>query len=924
MNSCRLILTLACLVSVTVTAQVPVVNSLSNLLALPVASGNRTQRAVDVLGVTGPYDGIPTMRWVWDGTNTTSTNEAFSGHLVKASSYLAEGAPGRWLHKWGGDPRVFGMVFGSASTSNNASANDAAFRAVLNFSRSTGIPINLAPGATHVLGNYDASSITKISGFGTLGPPIQTEFVLCQKGANLFTNITAGTTFDSFGVRPLHFSWVRDDNTSTAFVTQSGQQYELTFHNITVYGLWRGASLQMFDSKIESCLFTGTVGLHLPTAGTQNHIDRVAIRGMLPACQTNSSTGITIASYTAGTTNITVSDGSILRVGDYIACPVVTAPGISNGLQAKSWGRRVDAVSGNDITISNPWPIDFTNGQVYYLLGAGQSALYDETENHYTSLNIEWGVWDTLLNMQTPGTRNIGSLHLEGIVTDRPGNNRNWIAGTFGTLKIGYLNVVNGTILDTTGASIFDGTGSYIVDAMFMRDIDMFHATPKLYLAKETSVIYSGTPLYIRYIANYGVNLDTGPFAIDRIEQKGADWQGGQDGQWLRMDGLGSATHYGYSTIPSSGSFVAGDRVQLSTNTIVCATSGTYGSPAGVYRIKSGSRVIIPDLTGRLYLSKRKAITIGGSQYIIERPAPYALYSNVLSAGVSAGARSMTLPTTSGMGVGDWACLDFAGTSEDVRVQRIDTANNRIFLTAPLTSAHSAGATFETGPYLRSASATTVDPQASIQITAPTWHIPIVPSTAGAWSTPGLVTLGSASLGTVLDLLGGAAGVRHIRLTRSGVATNGIGVGAGAFNFWEESPTRQVFQAVGDSVNVSLNLGSTFGITNGRASTITAESAITGTTNENLTGGPFNVYAGSGSGVGALANMRFWLPITNSVSSNAQARIVALKLEFPATPDATLSNTPIRYPVWNGSSYVEYRVVATNESGALRPILVFP
>lgn len=878
---------------------------------LDATTPSKNAPAVVVLGINIPGDvGMPLI-FRYDSTSTLATSV-----VVRA---VAGSTTGRMVHDWSGDPRVFGVKFGN-STTNDMASNQAGLVAAVAYSRSTGIPIVCPPGICHILGNLDINGITRFSGTSdAAGAARYTNFRICQKGANFLVNVSNGTKISRLTVQPMFLSFIRDDTTSTAIST-ANLQYGITIEDVSVYGMYRGISSTSYDCSINDFQFVGVQGLYLPN-GTHNDFTRVAIRGLLPACSTNSSAGITIATYTAGATNVTVSDGQPLRVGDFIMCPTGTASGYASALQAKIWARRIDSVSGNNITINQPWPTSFTDGAVFYLLGAGTYAVYAVTEQSFQTLNIEWGSWSSVMYLVGPGSYNVDSAHIEGISVYSPGADSSMFGGDNSSLTLGYLNIVNCTVLDTTGYSLFNTASSYIVGNIFIRDVDQFQATKVLYTAKSRSLTRT-TPMRIGYLGNYGVPFASAPAAF--YEFQGTTYNGGDDQVVQWRVGKTNMHFYGHASTPTYGSFVRGDRIFLPTNTLVVTASGSLGSPLGTYKIRTNSQVLVTDATGRVYIGQRTALQVGSSTMIAERPAVAGVVTMTLASNAVAGDRSVYVSSAVGA-IGDWGIIGFTGsTYEDICFQRLhlESSPQRLHLMLPLVNNYPAGTVIESGIKMYSASTVDVTNLTSLVYATPAFISPLQADNVGSFSATGAVVFGNSTLGNTLTLKGGAAGARQLILERSGVATNGLGVSLDSFSVIGENPLRGIFSVNGSTSVVSAYLGSstTAGLTAARTGQIVSQAAPTGYTN--APGGNLEFLTGEGTGEGAVTTMRFLTTTVNTTTNTgAQSRRAVLELQNPTTPNGLTNNTGIVIYYTDTNNVLQRaRMIITNESGILRPI----
>lgn len=885
------------------------------------APSNRETHA-QVSGFYTPGDWGSNLKYFrYDKTNSLATN------AVRRA--VPSGVGRRVLDGWDGDPRVFGAKF-SGSTTNDAALNQAALQAALDHAELVGTKFQMPPGTIHILGNLDAANVSEIAGTSSGPSAIETDIILCQKGASFLTNVTSGAVIHSFKVRPLHRSWFRDDTTSSILTTANGQ-YAIKIRNIEGYS-YLGLQLSGWDFSVKDCDIWGAQGLNFPYGGTQSDVSRVAIRSAINACSTNSSTSITIASYTAGQTNFTVSDGQPLRVGDMIMTAGWTAPGYSNPLQGKTWGRKITAVSGNNVTINYPWPTSFSNGIVYYLLGQGLSAVYTVSENQFQNLNVEYGSWNSVIACVSAGV-NVDSLHVEGWMCDLPGVNATMFAGNQGVVSVGKLDIVNCVTTDATTVSIFDTFNGYDVGTIYLRDWDLFHSQQKVYVAAARSLT---RPNRVRVgpVLNFGVPLvepDPGFWQL-----QGSSFMAGDQYAMQQRVGKNNMHFYGFTNSPTFGSFVAGDKIYLPDKTLNVTSSGNLGTPSGNFKIRTNSSVLVTDSTGRGYVGDRTVVSIGGSPYIADRPALGGAVSMTIASNAVAGDRDVWVTTASGQ-IGDWGIINFSGsTYEDVRFQRIVTTTtpNRMHLALPLVNSYSAGTTLESGVHLTTPSQTDVTNLTAIAYATPAFATDVKyvagsfgitdPVVFNTLTATGAVSLGQTSSGNTLRVIGGLSGQRHILLDRPGVSTNGIGSGSGGFTFYRDDTHANVLGVMSmtaDSTTISLVGGATsFNTTNGRTFNISSVASGSGS---NVLGGNINVLAGEGTGGGTPSRFSVSVPITTNNPTAVQSRLSLFAVQAPQAPNVLSSNTGVRIRWLDATTnWVEWRMVVTNEGGIYRPIFI--
>jgi len=839
-----------------------------------------------------------------------------------------------WKCAWDGDPRVFGMKFGN-STTNDANANQLAFTNAIAWSRTTGIPIQCPPGNTHVHGEFDVSGLNEISGSGVAGPALQTAFIVCTKGATLFKNATTGMKFSKFWTRPLYMSWFRDDVTSVAIKTAPGESYAIVIEDIEAKA-YRPLWLESFDCSIRDCTLWGVQGIYMPGGGTQSEITRVGIRGLIEACSTNSDTVVTFSSYTAGTTNLTVSDGSVFRTGDIIVIANGTTAGYSSAyIPQKNWGRRITAVSGNNLTISHPWPTSVANGQVFYLLGQGAKAVYSITGQNFSNLNIEWGSWDNIVQCSGPGTYSFNGFHIEGWCVNRPGANAYVFSSDLASINIQAMKCWNWSVLDALLVGVCDSGGSYNINGIEIRDIDLLLANKLFYIAAIRSPTRAA-PVRVTNVDNWGTVL--APVVVNNYETQGTTMLFGEQSILQQRVGRTNMHFYGYSSTPTFGSFVAGDRIFLPTNTLAVFSSGTLGTPAGSNRIRANSRVLVTDLAGFQTMGQRLVVSLGGSPYVVDRPNLGGPTTLTLASNAAVGDRDVWVSITGPYvpTVGDWGIITDTNNvnREDVRITRFTTSTSpdRAHLMLPLSTNYQAGSVFETGTYMSSASAVDVTNLTAIVYPTPVFVSPIQPGTNGSFSSSGSATIGASTIGTTLDLIGGASGQRLIKMTRPGVFTNSIGGSLQQFHVVEESvPGGKYFifsaEATETAAAVYIGGNNAANRTNGIPTTLKGSSAnLTLGANPNLAGGDLTIQPGPGTGNGSLASILFQVPANEaSAATNPQPWRTVLKLKKPTVIDTNSANTGVILPVWTNSitgTPSDLRLVATNEGGIWRLILI--
>lgn len=176
--------------------------------------------------------------------------------------------------------------------------------------------------------------------------------------------------------------------------------------------------------------------------------------------------------------------------------------------------------------------------------------------------------------------------------------------------------------------------------------------------------------------------------------------------------------------------------------------------------------------------------------------------------------------------------------------------------------------------------------------------------------------VGGDSVGTALTVVGGFGGVPSMAIERPGAGTNSFLVGSGQFRIRNESDDRSVFSTTPSGSDLFWTVGDPSGNAAPFAGTIQGEKA-TGT---NLTGGNLTVRTGTGTGTGVPPQLNLAAALPGSSGSSAQTYGTALRIQFPITPDATVYNSPIQLPRFDGTNWVLMYMSWTNEAGLWRQV----
>ena len=815
------------------------------------------------------------------------------------------------------DALQYGVVVGNADA---AIANSTALAALTSIARTSGRGIQLPAGRVYIAAPWDVSALTEVRGWGTIGQPVQTEIVTVVPGSNALVNVTGGTTISNLSIRPRYLRGVKTDNSSIAIVTQAFQT-DLVIEDVVVTGFWRGIDAHMYDSSINRVTINGcSKPLRIRSSGYQNLVSRVTCRGSVAAVLTDSTTDtrVTCSSYTAGSSSFTVSDGTAFSAGDLIRVEATTSFGSS--LSSQLWWRRVTGVVGNVVTISTPWSYSFSNASFSIGLGSGGYGVEVENQCVFSSLNVEWGVWDSVLSLLGPAMVSIDGLHVEGWGVYAPGIERYMIRSVGCVLAASYINAVSGSVLDAAGVSLFDSQGGYQVQFLNVRAWDLWQASKLLHLSKTLDVAYPyGT--HVDAIEVVGVPFVSRPSLLAASEARPTEFHAGEDSVLVSPRGLRRRTFYGYSAVPTTGSFLAGDRIELASGSLICATSGSFRTPAGSGKIRSGSSVYIVDNTARGFLGVRTPVSIGGTVFeVVQTTRTPPPVTTTLTANALAGDTQIEVGTPVSLALGDWLVLDFAGVFEDVQIQGI--LGTTVFLSLPLASPHASGSTVEVGYKLGAASATDVLALAPIAVTAPTFFSEVGNFSVGGNASVGgsasvgttlsvtnSAAIGNASTSTALQLTGSAVGTRALRLTRPSVGDVGIGVGAATFNFYDEATNSGVAQlSGGSSGSFHRLLFGAVAVASPKLSYVQGQASV-GT---DVAGGGVDIRAGAGTGAGTRATVSVSVPALTSSGATTQTHVTAARWDALETTDAGT----MLVAFWNGAAWVEKRVfLGASDSG---------
>lgn len=146
-------------------------------------------------------------------------------------------------------------------------------------------------------------------------------------------------------------------------------------------------------------------------------------------------------------------------------------------------------------------------------------------------------------------------------------------------------------------------------------------------------------------------------------------------------------------------------------------------------------------------------------------------------------------------------------------------------------------------------------------------------------------TIGSSTNQVALNLIGNASGVRLLKMVRSDITqTNGLGVQAGGFTFWDETGGRAVGSFVSDSSSITLKLGSSS--SSARTGIIVGEN----TTGTDTASPSMQFWAGTGTGSSTVGgDFTFFTP--NATTSGTSSQGVSSKFRIRRNGQINLWNT---------------------------------
>jgi len=176
-------------------------------------------------------------------------------------------------------------------------------------------------------------------------------------------------------------------------------------------------------------------------------------------------------------------------------------------------------------------------------------------------------------------------------------------------------------------------------------------------------------------------------------------------------------------------------------------------------------------------------------------------------------------------------------------------------------------------------------------------------------------TIGSVTNQVALNLIGNASGVRLLKMARPDITqTNGLGIQAGGFTFWDETGGRAIGSFVSDSSSITLKLGSSSA--SARNGIISGET----TTGTDTASPSLQFFPGTGTGASTSGgDFTFFTP--NATTSGTSVQALTSKFRIRRNGQINLWNT-VTDPtinlgagdVWFRSDLNELRVQASSKT----------
>ena len=835
----------------------------------------------------------------WDSTSTAATNPIVRGTRT---------AVGRWIHDWDGDVRAFGVVLDSEAA---ATDNTTRLASAVSVAATLGLPLRFPAGSIYINGTIDCANITAVYGAGPIGSALETSILQVAPNTSIFIN--AGTGIE---IRDLHLrgAYYANGKVSTSGFAVQGSGGAQTFRRLYIEGMFGGLNVSTFDSMFSEIDVIAKRPFVVGGGGTQNTFIRCSARGNLFVTPTNSNTSIECSSYTAGETTFTVTDTTSIQVGDYIR--VRSSTEYPNTITYRFRHRKVTAVTPSTVTINYPWDLSFSNGRFEFALGRGYSAFETTTENVVTGCNAEWGSWDHIISNNSGPTASatVNGLHVEGWVADAGVGNANYVFNGINTSVSGtYVDMANCVFFSTDGPALFEpGTRGYL-DTLHVRDFEQYQSTPEFWIFRTLTQTY-GDPAVVRQLNNSGAVVNQYTFDGNQWRNMVNDVRLGDGGDQVKVEGfgVGQATFYGLGATPTSGNFVRGDRILTTAGEVIrVLDTGSFRTAAGNNEMRAGSAILIVDQDARAVLGRRtpvafavtNGLTVSTNHLVVEALLRNSPDTSTLSAGVLSGSRMVPLTSASGVQQGDPFIITEGSTFSDGMVARVQ--DNYVWSTFPVTNTFTTSATFRTGLRMFSVSTNDVHWQA-VKFSPPTFITEL--------DYQNKHRVGGPSVTDALTVVGGWNGAAGVVFERTGVGTNEMTFSGEQIRFRDKSDTRYLSSWLKSGGTIFSGLGNSSGNATPLNGVLQAE-AGSGT---NVSGGSLTIRPGQGTGSAASSTLALAAPIVGSSGASAQSYGTGLRIQFPSTPDATVSNSPIQSLRYDGTNWVTMSLTWTNESGLWR------
>ena len=859
-----------------------------------------TGETVWVGGITAVGDWGEPRAFYYDSTSSAAVND-----VVRA----AAGGVGRYIHKWDGDVRTFNVLPDDAS---KAAANGAGIERAVAYAKTTGIPLKFSGGGYYLDRPINAQDITKISGAGKIGNQYETIIYITATNTSAITNLSTGGTVENLHLRPLYYSYAKQSTVGYGVHGASGSSAQ-TLRNLYIEGFPIGVGLSTFDSLLEDVDVIAARPFVVGGGGTQNTFVRCSARGNIVIAGLTDNTSITGAVYTAGSTNLTVTDASTISVGDYIRVRDCTE--YSNTITYRFFHRKVTGKSGNDLTINYPWELGFTNGRFEFALGAGYSAFEGNTEMTLVGCNAEYGAWQHIISNNSGPTASLGSagvLHIEGWVADAGSGANNYVFNGVNTsVTAQAIDMANITIFSSAGAALVEGGTRGYVDILHLRDFDQYQSVPYFYAgAWNLTKTYSGA-LVINDINNAGAAVLQRTVDGTQWRNTVSDFKFGKGGELVTVDGsgIGNARWYGYSATPTGGNFIQGDKVITANEVIRALSTGSFQTAAGSNRIFNGSSILLVDQDARGVLGRRTPVSClatNGTNVstvllgVVKEQLRNSPDTNALVAAAASGSKMIKVADASGVQQGDPGIVIEGSTFSDVTVARV--ASPYIFFTSGLTNAFTTNAVFYTGVQLYAAVTNDLHWQA-VKFSPPTF-ITELDYLNRQW-------VGGPGVGVGLTVEGGASGSPVFSINRPGAGTNSILVGDGQLRIRNNADNRQIASFTPSGSDHYWTVGDSSAQTSPRQAIIQSEPA-SGT---NTMAKPLVLRAGQSTGNASPTNK---VAISLSVATNAnltalQSSVDVATFQPPLSPGTGQSILKMYF--WDGSFWTNRHIWYTNIGG---------